>query len=395
MKKIAVIGNNSGRNAGDAAILGCLLKDISFLYKRVEFYVPTINKKFVRRAFERYGVKPVGLMPWNFSAKILGLPTLKTILQADLVLVTDAILFDRKLYNPLFNYLWTLSKLLPMAKKRGIPVILYNSSLGPARTEAGKRALKAVIDSADALILRDKESVELLENLGFEHPNIIEGADCALNAAAVDDKQFAKIAAAERLFESDKPVIGFNVNSYVDAFVKSDGTSFGRDNLIDLYAETVDRVIEKLDVDVIFVETQHMDMGIAGEVLKKIKNKERIRLMTNKKYSFEEICSVLKRLELFVGMRTHSLILSSAMGTVPVGIITYPKNRGYMRTIGMDKNLIAFRDLSVEKYVDLIVRSFENREELKNEMVPLLVKEKAKAREAATHLRPYLRGYTD
>lgn len=391
MKRIAVIGNNSGRNAGDAAILGCLLKDISFLYKHVEFDVPTINTKFVNDSFGHYGVNAVGLMPWNLSAKILGLPTLTTILKSDLVLVTDAILFDRKLYNPLFNYLWTLSKILPLAKKRGISVVLYNSSLGPIKTAAGKKALKAVIDSADALILRDKESVEHLQSLGLEHPNIIEGADCALNSEAVDDKRFEKIRAAEDLFASGKPVIGFNVNSYVDAFVKTDGTSFGRDNLVDLYAQTVDRVIEKLDVDVTFVETQHMDMGIASEVLKRINAKERIRLVTNKKYSYEEICAVLKRFEIFVGMRTHSLILSSAMGTVPAGIITYPKNRGYMRTIGMDKNLIAFRDLSVDNYVDLIVRTYENRVELKNEMVPLLVKEKAKAREAATHLRLFLR----
>lgn len=395
MKKIAVIGNNSGRNAGDAAILGCLLKDISFLYKHVQFDVPTINTKFVRDSFGHYGVKAVGLMPWNLSAKILGLPTLTTILKSDLVLVTDAILFDRKLYNPLFNYLWTLSKILPMAKKRGIPVVLYNSSLGPIKTKAGRKALKAIVDSADALILRDKESVEHLESLGLEHSNIIEGADCALNSDAVDDKKFEKIRAAEDLFSSGKPVIGFNVNSYVDAFVKDDGSSFGRENLVDLYAETVDRVIEKLDVDVTFVETQHMDMGIASEVLKKIKTKERIRLVTNKKYSYEEICAVLKRFEIFVGMRTHSLILSSAMGTVPAGIITYPKNRGYMRTIGMDKNLIAFRDLSVDNYVDLIVRTYENREALKNEMVPLLVKEKAKAREAAAHLRPFLRTSMD
>ncbi len=395
MKKITVIGNNSGRNAGDAAILGGLLKDISLQYKRVEFFVPTINKKFVRDTFGVYGVKPVGLMPWNLSAKILGWPIVHHVLTADLVLVTDAILFDRKLYNPLFNYLWTLSKVLPLAKKRDIPVVLYNSSLGPAVSEAGKKALERVIGSADVLILRDKESIELLQNLGLEHPNIVEGADCALNAEPSGDKRFKEICAAEHLFESVKPVIGFNVNSYVDAFVKDGGSSFGRENLVALYAETVDAIIKKLDVDVIFIETQHMDMGIAGEVLDKIEMRDRVRLVTNKKYSYQDICSVLKRLELFVGMRTHSLILSSAMGVVPAGIVTYPKNRGYMRTIGMEKNLIEFRDLSVEKYVDLITRVYNNREALKNEMIPKIVEEKAKARDAAKRLQPFLRGFTE
>lgn len=394
MKTISVLGNFSGRNAGDAAILGCLLRDISTRYKHVKFDVPTINTRFVSTAYHEYDVNPIGLMPWNFSAKIYGLPVYRTVLRSNLVLVTDAILFDRKLYNPLYNYLWTLSKVLPLAKKRDIPVVLYNSSLGPVNSEAGKQALKRVVDSADLMILRDQESRELLQRLGFEHEHIVDGADCALNADPVVDKRFDNICTMEGLFESQRPVIGFNVNSYVDAFVCEDGTSFGRENLVALYADTVDKVIETLDVDVVFVETQHMDMGIANEVLEQIKHRDRIRLINNKTYSYREICSVLKRFDLFVGMRTHSLILSSAMGTVPVGIVTYPKNRGYMRTIGLEKNLIEFRDLSVEKFVHLITETFHNREAIKNEMIPNLLKEKAKAREAAMKLMPYLRGYS-
>jgi len=390
MKKVTVLGNFSGRNAGDAAILGCLLKDVSAKYDNCEFHIPTINTGFVQRAFGQYNIKPIGLMPWNFSVKILGIPTWHACLTADLILVTDAILFDRRLYNPLWNYLWTLSKVLPMAKKKGIPIILFNSSLGPARTKAGQKALKRVIDSADILILRDKESTELLDKLGFEHPQIIEGADCALLADPVDDARFEEIKKKEDLFFSDRKQIGINVNSYVDAFVK-DGDSFGRENLVKLYAKTVDTVIEKLDVDMTFVETQHMDMGIAGEVLEKIQRKDRVRLVTNKVYSYNEICSVLKRFDLFVGMRTHSLILSSAMGTVPSGIVTYPKNRGYMRTIGMEKNLIEFRDLSVENYVEKIVTTFENREELRKTLMPRITVEKAKAAAAADILEPYLR----
>ncbi len=390
MKKIAVLGNFSGRNAGDAAILGCLLKDISERYQNVEFHIPTINTGFVQRSFSQYNIKPVGLMPWNLSAKILGLPVLRTTLNADLILVTDAILFDRKLYNPLFNYLWTLSKVLPLAKKKGIPIVLYNSSLGPAKTKAGQKALKNVIDSADALILRDKESTELLEKLNFTHPTIIEGADCALNAIPVDDEKFEAIKKKEDLFFSDRPVIGINVNSYVDAFVR-DGETFGREKLVELYAKTVDTVVEKLGVDMIFVETQHMDMGIANEVLARIQQKDRIRLVTNKVYSYEDICSVLQRVDLFVGMRTHSLILSSAMGTVPVGIVTYPKNRGYMRTIGMEKNLLEFKDLSVENYVNLIQTAFANRETTKQQLLPKVAGEKAKAAVAADVLAPFLK----
>lgn len=96
MTKICVLGNFSGRNAGDAAILGGLLEDVSALHPDALFLVPTINTGFVRRAFPRYRVKPVSLMPWNMSLKILGVPVFTSTLGADLVLVTDAILFERR-----------------------------------------------------------------------------------------------------------------------------------------------------------------------------------------------------------------------------------------------------------------------------------------------------------
>ncbi len=390
MKKINVIGNFSGRNAGDAAILGCLLQDVSSCYQDVLFLIPTINTKFVDSAYGEYHIKSVSLLPWNLSLKIFGLPILRSTMKSDLVLVTDAILFDRQLYNPLFNYLWTLSWILPKAKAKGIPVVLYNCSLGPVRSAEGKACLKRVIDSAEMVILRDQESMELLKRENISHPRIIEGADCALNAQPASDDRFLEICRQEQIFNSKRPVIGFNVNSYVDAFVRQDGPNFGRENLVDLYAQTVDQTIEALDNDVIFIETQHMDMGIANRVLARIRYRERVRVISNRAYSYNDICAVLKRLQLFVGMRTHSLILSSAMGIPPVGIVTYPKNRGYMRTIGMEGNLLEFRELQVDKFVNKIISAYQDRDNLRAEMIPQVEKEKAKARRSAELLKEFL-----
>lgn len=45
MKRVTILGNNSGRNAGVMAILGNMLRDISDLYDDIEFYDPTTNPK--------------------------------------------------------------------------------------------------------------------------------------------------------------------------------------------------------------------------------------------------------------------------------------------------------------------------------------------------------------
>ena len=390
MKRINVLGNFSGRNAGDAAILGCLLEDISSRYENVEFLIPTINSPFVKKEYAGYQVKPVSLLPWNFSVKIFGLPVFRSVMKSNMVLVTDAILFDRKLYNPLFNYLWTLSLVLPQAKSRGIPVILYNCSLGPINSKAGHRCLERILQSADKVILRDKESFELLQAKQLSHPNIFAGADCALNSKAVDKERLRQICDKEGIFKSGKAVFGFNVNSYVDAFIRQDGKPFGRSHLIDIYANSVDRVIDAHDAEVIFVETQHMDVKIAEQVLAAIKRRDRVKLISNKRYGYRDISAVLAKMDIFVGMRTHSLILSSAMGVPPVGIMTYPKNRGYMRTIGLEDHLVAFRDLSADSFFEKIDAVFRNRKAVKEKMIPLVHREKQKASQAAGYLEEYL-----
>jgi polysaccharide pyruvyl transferase WcaK-like protein len=182
--KVTVIGNFSGRNAGDAALLEGLLRDVTteFPNSQLEFRVPTIKPRFVRDAYADFPVRPVGLLPWNLSLKILGVPIFRTVLNADLVLVTDAILFDRKLYNPTFNYLFTLSHVFPLAARRGVPIVLYGVSLGSLSTPAGARCLTRVLESSARVIVRDTDSADLARELHPAGEKPIIAADCALSA---------------------------------------------------------------------------------------------------------------------------------------------------------------------------------------------------------------------
>ena len=116
--RVTVLGNFSGRNAGDNAILGNLLRDLTRAYPDLEFLIPTLNARYVREAFSGYRIKAMGLMPWNLSIKIFGLPTVRAMLSADAVLITDNLLFDHRYFNPLFNYLCTISLLCPWCRRK-------------------------------------------------------------------------------------------------------------------------------------------------------------------------------------------------------------------------------------------------------------------------------------
>jgi polysaccharide pyruvyl transferase WcaK-like protein len=390
MKKICVLGNFSGRNMGDAAILGGLLEDVSALYPDTLFTVPTIKPFFVRRSYSRYRVRPVSLMPWNLSLKILGVPVVTATLGADLILVTDAILFDRRLFDPTHNYLLTLSHVLPLARRRGVPIVLYNMSLGPVKTARGRACLSRVLACADLIITRDTDSLELARQMGVGEEKLRLGADCALNVVPSGDERLGEIVRRESILSGDRPTVGFNINNYLDTDVRIGNQGIDRKYVIRVMAAVIDRTIDALGVDALLVVTQPMDVDISMELRSTVKRADRLKVISNREYGHEDLARVLSRCAMVLAMRTHCLILASATGTPVAGIVSYPKNRGYLRSIDMGEQLIEFSDFTEEKLWRLVEQTWRNRAALRARLLPAIEREKAKARRSAEFLKPFL-----
>ena len=391
MKKVCVIGNFSGRNAGDAAILEGLLSDVYSLNNDTRFLIPTINASFVKRTYHRFPVQPVPLMPWNLSLKIFGLPIFKAVLKSDLVMVTDAILFDRKLWNPVHNYLATAALVLPLAKKHKIPVVLYNVNLGPVKTKLGKQCMRRVLDSSDYVIVRDRESIQMLKAQNLTCRNLIQGADCALNVPPSPASRLQQIKDKKGISSEKDMYMSFNISSYLDVFVKSKGNSIGTERFISIITETLDHIMTDLGKKIIMPITQPMDLKIAGEVLAKTRNGHKITMVSNKEYSHNDIAAILSDVEIHVGMRTHSLILATSNCTPTIGIIATPKNRGYMQSIGQDERMIEFGDtFTVSNLMHLIKQTWQNRTAIREELKPIIAREKAKARNSSLYVKDFL-----
>lgn len=380
MKTITVLGNNSGRNAGDAAILGNLLDDIASLRPDVKFQVPTTNPAFIYKHFGHHNIKAVGLLPWFGAIKNLGIPMLKAVLQADMVLITDNILFDKSFYNPIFNNLFSISLYAPLCKKQGIPIVLYNASVGPVRLPAAVKALQRVMDASTLAILRDRQTEELFRSLGLQYPETIINADCALNTLPPSDHRINAIIQKEGLFQNPNGTIGFNINAYIQW---TKGGAFTRDDFVKTIAEVLNRLIDKLNVDIIFFVTQIMDYAITRECLKYIKAPQQVKIVGNADYTYQEITGLLKNVEIHAGLRTHTLIFSAAVHTPMVCISSYPKSVGFMQSIQQDKWVLGMDHLNAANLTDLIMDAWRNRQKTSDALEAVVAKEKVKARQSA------------
>ena len=141
MKKkpiVTLLGNNSGRNLGDAAIMSAILDRLSAHVPDVEVLVPSIKPDFIDKHYgERYNVKGVDVRPHTISMRLLGIPTFRCLLKSDIALICDGIIFGRKLFSP-HNFLITLIFLVPFAKLAGCKIVCFSCGIGPFPSKLSK-----------------------------------------------------------------------------------------------------------------------------------------------------------------------------------------------------------------------------------------------------------------
>lgn len=380
MKTITVLGNNSGRNAGDNAILGNLLDDFALQTSEIFFQIPTLNTRFINKHFGHHPIKAMGMLPWNLALKNFGWPLYKAMTSTEMVLVTDNILFDRKFSNPFVNNLNSISLFSHFCKKKNIPIVLYNSSVGPIDHEVGRRALQKVLDCCPLVMTRDGQTKELIERLELRHPEILVHADCALNTQVPSEARLAEIIRKEDLFKNSTGTIGLNVNAYIDDW--SESGTFSREEFCQIIAGTADRLIETLGVDILFTVTQIMDMKITRECVDQCKHKDRVRIVGNKDYTYQELTGLLDKVAVHAGMRTHTLIFCASVGTPMISINAYPKSAGFLKTVGMGDWSISFDSLTVDNFSQLLSSAWKDREQLSAAIEPVVELEKEKSRKS-------------
>ena len=386
-RRLCILGSNSGRNAGDAAILASIVNNFCKINGNLGFEVPTTNCRYIRDSFPDKNVRPVSIMPWTGSVRLLGISTLLSILRSNAELITDGINFDIKLFNPLFNILILLSFIIPFAKLCGKKVICFCVGVGPLDTKAGRALARMVCNMSDAVMVREQSSYDLLADIGVRKELLKIYADVAfINTPCSDERTYEILN--EMGVSTSKNIIGINVNTYIDLWLR-ETESLDREKFTVEFAHAVDTVIEKLDVQVVFTLTQVMDIRIAEEIYTKVKNKDGVFMISNKHYTNHDIMGVMGKMQLFVGMRLHSLILSSAMYVPVLGLAYAPKVRHLMKMLGAEDSIFDLDGITGESLASAIIAAYTKRARNREKMTPVIdeVKQKALAAFAAANKR--------
>lgn len=379
---ITLLGSSSGRNAGDAALLSGIMDSIdSACGMKLLYEIPTIKPAFIRTSYENR-VKAIPVMPWNLSLKLLGVTTYRSIMRTDLSLVFDAVLFDRSLFNPLFNHLGALALLLDHAKKRQKAMAYFNVSAGPVKTPLGRKLLRELSERMDFITVRDQASADLLHEIGVKNSNLVVTADAALNVRPSSEKRIGYIW-KELGFESSEEVLAINISKYLDTWAVRSGPSIGKEEFIKIYSKALSKVAKELGVPLLFVCTQYHDVPVTQALMDSVEGAKQKALISNRDHSHHDISGVLAKVSLLCAMRLHAIILASAGLTPLIALPHQPKVNHYLDSIGLSNFSLSFDQFSSETLAQHLLNGWNERNNIKTILKGAIPRQQEKALFAA------------
>lgn len=386
---ITLLGSNSGNNLGDAAILSAILDSVSQEIPDAEFLVPSTNPSFTDRNYgKRYKVRGINVMPWTLSIRLLGLPTFRAIARSDCALICDGIIFGKQLLNPLFNFLITLVFVVPWAKLVGCKVICYSCGIGPFPSKLSRLCAKWVLNGCDLVIMRENDSKKLAEEIGCIKPIHVTGDAAFINP--VNPPTRAREILSEFGVTPHGDLLGINVTKYIDSWLGKNERVSSPSTFIEMVADGVTKAASELGVNLtpIIFSTHPMDEPTATELAEKLNSRGlRSVVIGNRKLLSHDIQAVMRECKLFLGMRFHSLVLASAVGTPIIGMVYAPKVRGYMRLLNCERFTLELAALNSTGLSEAIRDGWQTQAELRVSQQLVVADLQRGARAAATLLK--------
>lgn len=375
-KKIFMIfGSFSGANAGDTAVLESLIARLDLLFPKSRFYVPTTVPLFFSKneCLREYDIEPISMRRWDFAHGFFSPQLLNRIIRCDAVFTTANMFFDRHLFSPYANLIFSLFPVLllyRMFRWKG-KVIASSVSVTPPTSLLGKMVLKKVLELHDMVTLRDFNSKLVLSELSRKthfmgcYPDIVISREINNNRAS----NFPFIE------KGNKKLIGINLSSYFSGELLVPDKEI-MSGWIDFFSKIVRALKCGEGNEVIFIMTSSTDEWIANEI------SENTGLPVQKygpsSYNHNELHQLISQLDLYLSMRMHGTIFSFSAGVPCIGLCFTKKLKHFYSDHAFEEFMIDIRptdfrdgkllELMLDKINSCIEMSSSHKEKLKTIM---------------------------
>lgn len=340
MAKIIISGYYGFANAGDEAMLTAMIEAFTALDPHVVITVLSGNPEQTR---QQHGVKAIHRL--NYPEIIA------TLRQTDLLISGGGSLLQDVTSDRSFYYYLSI---VMLAKKLGIPVMLYAQGIGPVHGNIARSAMRVIGNMVDLITVRDDESREELLDLKISKPPVHVTADPVLALMPMDKATGRILLAQAGVKRGCRPCIGVSVREWQNWI-----------HYKKVLAEAVDKIAQVCEAQIVYIPMQWPeDVAAAKEI---VRRSQQPAFLLNEPYTTNELLAMMGQMDLLIGIRLHALIFAAVMNVPVVGVSYDPKIERFLHSLGQAA-AGTLKDVSVDKLVSEVTNSLANHEQIKKSL---------------------------
>jgi polysaccharide pyruvyl transferase CsaB len=325
IQKLILVGNFGAENFGDELILAGFLKKINKELPQTKVVVLSSNPRLVKKF---HGVDSLPLLPAGLRSFFYfkWWRSLRKIRQADAVIFPGGGLFtDEESFHAIV--IWGIHILAACYFWK--PIYLFGQSIGKFKKKYAKNFARFLLRKAELISVRDEASFKELKQLGISTAKIKRGKDTSFylvkripktKSLKINSKKSLKILVSMRNFPKIK------TNFFIEI------------------AKALTEISTKLNAQIFFAKFGKGDLEIWKKICQHSKQArfwQDLELPENA----EEVIKEIKKFDLVIGMRLHSLIAAKLAGVPAIGFAYSRKVKAFA------KNLIEIKGFKKEKLI--------------------------------------------
>lgn len=340
MAKIVISGYYGFANAGDEAMLTAMIEAFTLLDPHIVITVLSGNPEQTRR---QHGVKAIHRL--NYPEIIVALR------QADLLISGGGSLLQDVTSDRSFYYYLSI---VMLAKKIGIPVMLYAQGIGPVYGNLARSAMRVIGNMVDLITVRDEGSREELLDLKIIKPPVHVTADPVLALMPMDREMGRILLSRAGIERGSRPCIGISVREW------QNWTHYKK-----VFAEVADKIAQAWQAQIVYIPMQWTeDVAAAQEIIRRSKQPA---FLLNEQYTTNELLAMIGQMDLLIAIRLHALIFGAVMNVPVVGVSYDPKIERFLYSLGQAA-AGTLKDITADKLFNQAEKSIANREQIKKSL---------------------------
>lgn len=333
-KRVVISGFYGFNNIGDESVLKAVIMTLRDGVKDTEI---TVLSNDPESTAEKFGVHAVHRMR--------PLEILRALSWCDLLISGGgSLLQDATSTKSLLYYL----SIIKAAEMMGKKVMIYSQGIGPINSPRNRRMTIKTLMPLKYIIVRDEASAELLIDNGIPESHVFVTADPVLRLRPPSLDAGRRILREAGVDPDDGRIkIAFALKGTTDEDFKSEIIHAAR------------MLHEKYDARIVLLPFHYTeDRMTAREIAG---NLDGTTVCMDRKFSTDEMMSLIGCMDYLVGVRLHSLIHAATMGVPMIGISYDPKVNRFMKGLRL-KALCTVYDFEARYLLEEFERVRNNRD---------------------------------